>query len=84
MKKKNFQKATFQLILATSVTTERTFALFNYPRNGINWNKNDVTVFIGYTSGLNDNVNTVNMYSNSVRTRSIPSLIYSERGNTSN
>lgn len=78
------QTATFQLILATTVTDQKTYALFKYPQNGLKWSSNDINVFIGYITNSKDYENVINLYSNIRNKRIVPSAIYDKIGNTSN
>lgn len=76
--------ATFQLVLATSVSDSKTYAIYWYPDGGLKWNSNDVVVFIGYVSGTRSIQNVVSQFSNLINTRAIPARIYYDQGNTSN
>lgn len=82
--KYTYQTATFQLALATSISDLRTYAIYLYPDGGLNWNNNDVVVFIGYATATSSIPNFVSQYSNLLNSRASPRTIYSRQGNGSN
>ena len=57
--------------------------IFKYPLDGINWDSNDVSVFIGYTGGDSRRFNLINIYSNLNDVRAQPAKIISNIGNAS-
>lgn len=80
----NFAKsASFQLILASSTTEQKTFALFKYFPSSFSVSSTEQSVFIGYNTGSQTTKGLVNIFSNLNNIDAIPTLISNEPGNTS-
>ena len=71
------QSASFQIVLALSYSSQKTYVIFNYEK--VDWISASKNVFIGYSNGKGNAY--TNPFSNNGDSNTDPSLIVKFKGN---